>query len=575
MKALFGVLVLISFLQNEANAFSKSNATNELKAQTFGVLASLPVYMLGCYPTKSNFCKLKPNEITILTSIYNAFDKEFKTTEIQFLSGKDHPQIFNLGGAPRIAVTNTRSGAPIQLNLDLLIDSKSGAVISRQKMIAFLVHEFGHHLGIDDTQERVLDSIGAGVANLYAAKSESIDLASSNLPNIGGYIYNNMDYESLKKVSERAYRFPEIRFHLGDAIQNFDTQLLTLITLKVPECPTKESIQLAYVSNLHWMKLPALNAESYISTIANLKLMCGSSMATAKELTVAWGAFGPLIKQDGEFVIDKNRSLGGVTKTPILTETNEATVQTVSTNTTSLHNGGLWSGKVNFTVSQDLPYVKCLVSLSAVHMLKDADGQTMGLAIEKCELKRIAPNQYELNFSENFTPARKSATYFVNDLRIETADGQSVLYLDLPVRKTVDLVNDHENKSQILDVKFYDKDMKECPNGIHGFKQGESFTVLVHIKDFPDLIDLQFATQGNGITGGQFSGFETLYRKGVNKKIQISVDVKNPFTLAIRYTPSKDFSNVEWYQMSELNILDQEFNALNLKIPEAFKIYPN
>ena len=59
-------------------------------------------------------------------------------------------------------------------------------------MLSIIVHEFGHHLGLTDSSERLLDRIGNAVELRFNKSAQTIDLKRFGLPHIKLSILNYM-----------------------------------------------------------------------------------------------------------------------------------------------------------------------------------------------------------------------------------------------------------------------------------------------------------------------------------------------------------------------------------------------
>ncbi|HVJ66288.1 MAG TPA: hypothetical protein VM901_13600 [Bdellovibrionota bacterium] len=83
--------------------------------------------------------------------------KHPERSELVFLSGREHPDVFAQAGTHRAAVTGDRIEDPIY------IDTDKAAELNDEAIFSMLLHETGHHYGIKDDEERSLDEWAAKI----------------------------------------------------------------------------------------------------------------------------------------------------------------------------------------------------------------------------------------------------------------------------------------------------------------------------------------------------------------------------------------------------------------------------
>lgn len=93
-----------------------------------------------------------------------------------FTSETQAPGTFAAVGTHRVAVTGIHVGDLIQINDDEL------AAFGYFDAVAILTHEFGHHFGYTDNQERVLDIFGAKLKTYLLKTSEIVSLGRYQQP---------------------------------------------------------------------------------------------------------------------------------------------------------------------------------------------------------------------------------------------------------------------------------------------------------------------------------------------------------------------------------------------------------
>lgn len=177
-------------------------------------------------------------EVEILGEIKNSLIKEYQNKkQLIFLSGKKYPDIFIIPfGEVRIAVTGSSIGSPIYFNTDLLYTEDFGVIgyLAISQAISILIHEFGHHHGIND--ELFLNTLGSKVAKSVYKKFEKRELR--NFENIF------LEYINLGNLQT-----PQL--HIADSIDSFD---LTDDLKEKVECPNKGSLRGIKIWQSSWSK---------------------------------------------------------------------------------------------------------------------------------------------------------------------------------------------------------------------------------------------------------------------------------------------------------------------------------
>lgn len=173
----------------------------------------------SCYGTSENK--------TVLHSL-NEYIKDSKTVlDIQFLKGKERPDIFVIDGVPRLAVTYNRLNAPIYYNLDFLYSGNEVRFTFLQA-IQSLVHELAHHLGHTDHDQ--LEVLGSRVRTIMEALAHE----SEFLPHLGRQGFKAMGIEKKSFTEEGS-------LHL--IFQDQSVELSSLFKDLKKSCPTKGSTE--------------------------------------------------------------------------------------------------------------------------------------------------------------------------------------------------------------------------------------------------------------------------------------------------------------------------------------------
>ena len=142
--------------------------------------ASVQVYAKACLADQAG-CQITDSEKSLITGI--VFDMQNEGA-LNFISARQNPGRFESAGTHRIAATTLHRGDPIYINVDEL-DS-----IDYAGAVAILTHEFGHHEGVTDTDDRVLDVLGSKVREFMLGHAEVSGLSEYNQPRSGMFIFN-------------------------------------------------------------------------------------------------------------------------------------------------------------------------------------------------------------------------------------------------------------------------------------------------------------------------------------------------------------------------------------------------
>ena len=142
--------------------------------------AGLQIYVKACLADPTG-CQITEAEKTLLTGVLFDLQNE---GPLNFISARQNPGKFEAAGTHRIAATTLHRGDAIYINVDEL------ASIDYAGAVAILTHEFGHHEGVTDTNDRVLDVLGSKVREFMLAHAEVSTLSDFNQPRTGMFIFN-------------------------------------------------------------------------------------------------------------------------------------------------------------------------------------------------------------------------------------------------------------------------------------------------------------------------------------------------------------------------------------------------
>lgn len=205
-----------------------------------------------------NTCRLGAKESAILGKIQFELRQVRKEPGLIFKSGRLNPGLFETDehGKVRVAVTGSRAGDPIYLNLDLIYHDAAGseAAIDVYGAVAILVHELGHHAGEED--HLFLDVLGNKVRNRREQFRESIDLKKYLHPEFRAVAHN-----SAREIREyfSLVGNPVSRFTLENGEELWD---LTDAFTAYAVCPAGTDLRATHLTNITWHRLADFNKEA-------------------------------------------------------------------------------------------------------------------------------------------------------------------------------------------------------------------------------------------------------------------------------------------------------------------------
>jgi hypothetical protein len=190
-KRTSAVLISLVCLGTQGSAAGQHDALVEKSKMSFlNAFSSLEKVLYTCASMPVE-CGLSDKDSSLSYAVYKEIMFKMNRASAKnliFKSGAAEPGLFDIDGAPRIAVTEYRVGAPIYVNTDFLFvedEAHNFHSISFEQASAILFHELGHHLSPAIygtlTHER-LDAVGASIA-LYLQQhrtSESVLVTDAN-----------------------------------------------------------------------------------------------------------------------------------------------------------------------------------------------------------------------------------------------------------------------------------------------------------------------------------------------------------------------------------------------------------
>ena len=162
---LFTLLALLTFSGAAHARVGGSDAGNgggiAEKRLTFAYL-NLERYLEFCL--RGSMCRLSLDEINLLALIRTTLEDERRNPkQLQFVSGRETSDRFEIDGKVRIARTGDAVGSPILINTDLLYWTTTAGrqALDMATAVSVLVHELGHHHS--EKSHEKLDILGSKV----------------------------------------------------------------------------------------------------------------------------------------------------------------------------------------------------------------------------------------------------------------------------------------------------------------------------------------------------------------------------------------------------------------------------
>lgn len=190
-----------------------------------------------------------------------------KADKLIFLSGKSNPGFFDAEHDPevRLAKTGFTQDAPIFVNLDLLY-RKTGDVVEMLPvpvMIASLVHEIGHNVGLTD--HAYLDFLGARVRQMVEREYQRTHRQLTETTRI-----------EMVSINLGAYSLPRLSLTVGDKLVSFEKELYQVL-----QCRNGSTPKAARLSNQHWER-PMEFSQNWVAPFrAWVTLTCMNSRGQA------------------------------------------------------------------------------------------------------------------------------------------------------------------------------------------------------------------------------------------------------------------------------------------------------
>ena len=550
-----------------------------------GAWFRLDRYMFPCL-LSNNPCTLDSSKLDLLKKIYTHYPDEVQKTKLVLIDPKKNPSVFNSAiGTHRLATTDLKPYSPINLNQDLIIDLQNKTVLPIEKSVALFVHELGHHLGIGDDQERTFDQIGEAVMTEFQNNSQVISPNMKEIPLVLSLIHNTIDLETLKKIPSSPFHFAEFINYSGENAKGYKDVIISETLSEFPkECPNQNSIKLTYLKNARYYSLPDFSSPNpqKISVIADLTIVCGSSISSGKLLNAYFVFDGELEKNNtGNWIISHDKQFGHVTKSISGSTENNSVISNIKFNSYTLQNEGTWSGEMTVTLDQPKELIGCESVITSTSFYQYVTGESMGLPFDQCQITKVDSKNYKIITSISFSNLTPTSDYFIKYIELYSKDKNAEPILASPsIRQILHFQNSNPSQKLTMNELFLkDKSDLRIPGHDHQIsvlENDDHFYLSVVVSGevtsiAAGMLQSSALTKDNKIIYGQFS-FQDNSGKIVNP-ITIQFDGINT-TITFEIHPFKDFPFSEFKSITPttLNLIDSNYRTLNITIPKDFII---
>jgi hypothetical protein len=451
MKKYF-LTILITILACLPSFASTNVVENFYLSTLYNIRNNLSNYIYSCNVDK-NSCGLTKEEGKVLSRIWSISKQYSNATEIEF--SKDQKK-FDLGnGAYRIAVTGLKPGSKIYFNPKYFKSFDTAPSIG--KLISIMVHEYGHHLGLTDNSERLLDRIGNAIELYFNKNSQTIDLKRFGLPHIklsiANYIPlykkentdlpvdNTLVYGStLAHGSVTLYTEHEALPWWGDYQQ-------TTISSFPKTCKHRFYERQFFISNLRW-NFPSttrvINKGDYIRATADLQIYCGESIQTATLLKAQVNMYATAVEIDGLITFDWNKIRYEVS--PVEDVGGNSFRFGFGFNTKKIENGGLWHGGAQLLAGEPIQVSSCTAYFVNLKNPIQWDGKQIKSKFNECTFEYQPDGIIVFDFKHPIGSDYKSGEYLFDKVEVGINNGKQGFSFSPPMKQKLTVNNQNESK---------------------------------------------------------------------------------------------------------------------------------
>jgi hypothetical protein len=486
---------------------------------------------------------------------------------IRAVWSKEQPGMFELNaGAHRLAVTKLKVNSTIYINKDLAINLNKNIIISQAQLIGILVHEFGHHLGFTDNEERFLDTFSAKIVKRFHTQSETIDLSYIGLPNIKFSIHNT--YNAGDNDFDKYRRFRGINFlglngnfaiytfeYLYNIYDSRNVVLNNQIKILFPKlCGNVDLIQRIQLSNLHWVGLPS--PKDFINRSINAKadaiISCGTNLKDAIEIKASFFIYSYLTKVNEKIVLSTEGqviSIGNKKSPDVKDKKFDLKIKSINTN--EISGNGIWDIKAIVRTSKKLTLKNCAAIISSLSFKRAIDSpyKNMFERLGCYRYRKIDNYTWEINIRREINLNHKSAEIYIESiffdfkeekhqvklipeirpkLKIENVNDErdfsleKIYFMDgkIDIIDTGFVSKNHSNLSHIVFMVFNSCKKKFKVNSIYFDLKGYNFTDT-KINSLSYLVDDKGASYE-----GLADNLKNISSRCVDGKLEVSFDMK-------------------------------------------------
>jgi len=383
-------------------------------------LENIASYLNVC-AADSVACQTTQQEQTILSGIINHLSQE---KPLAFISGSERSGFFAAAGTHRLAMTGLSEGDQIYINTDEL------DTLDYFGAVAILTHEMGHHQGVTDTDDRVLDVLGSKIRALLLAHSEMQTLEPFYQPKIGFLLFNPPGAH---------VGGPSSHLLLFDShgILNLTTTLE--VSILCPQGLSRDGglflSQLRSEGPFDWDAFLARQdfgfrvelaahcqspSESYIELIT-LRYSVPLGPESGSNDPHWWqSTSGRLVS--GLDVTAAERGVAGYTS--LFSESGGLPLKVISVESHdhTLSNGSAWSVRAVVESPMYLDFETCAADFTSPEFVNYGYKPRAILDFSSCSLSSLGTNRYQLNFSFLFPTTTPSRDYALNSISLKVKD---------------------------------------------------------------------------------------------------------------------------------------------------------
>lgn len=347
-----------------------------------------------------------------------------------FTSETQAPGTFAAVGTHRVAVTGNHVGDLIQINDDEL------AAFGYFDALAILTHEFGHHFGYTDNQERVLDIFGAKLKTYLLKTSEIVTLGRYQQPQMGVIIINGPTLALTETLgSELLIYDSEGIYDARDELnQNMPcpiglTRKNSLVVSQLRERGLTDWLPRAKLQSAIFqfdIKQTCIGPKETYLTLGRVR-MTNSLVTTSDQSQAGWwntarATFGTalnLIIADQAFA-PAQLGTSGQMGMPL-------EIMSLQNPSPQIHNGETWQVRATVRPTFKVPIKSCSALISSTDFVESAETIRFRFPFQKCDLHDRGDGSFDLTLSYKFPVTTPSREYYIDSIALEPKGSDTAL----------------------------------------------------------------------------------------------------------------------------------------------------